>query len=123
MKDHERGQAIINFKIRASAGITGNDRITSYSYLSQMGLLRLQRRTQLRHGSHHFGNPELKWETTLSVRDGARLDFSKAVSPLTADYYLWDTHDMLYNASILRSRVIRHNGEISGMTNQALSSR
>ena len=30
-------KAINNFKIRASAGITGNDRITSYSYLSQMG--------------------------------------------------------------------------------------
>lgn len=95
-------KAISNFKIRASAGITGNDRITSYSYLSQMGSGYYASNGGLNYGMAITisGNPELKWETTYQYDVGLDLDLFKSRISLTADYYLKDTRDMLYNASI-----------------------
>lgn len=114
-------KAINNFKIRASAGITGNDRITSYSYLSQMGSSYYASNGSLNYGMAitNSGNPGLKWETTYQYDMGLDLDLFKSRISLTADYYLKDTRDMLYNASIpSQSGYSKQWKNLGRMTNQ-----
>ena len=114
-------KAINNFKIRASAGITGNDRITSYSYLSQMGSSYYASNGSLNYGMAitNSGNPGLKWETTYQYDVGLDLDLFKSRISLTADYYLKDTRDMLYNASIpSQSGYSKQWKNLGRMTNQ-----
>ena len=65
------------------------------------------------------GNPELKWETTYQYDVGLDLDLFKSRISLTADYYLKDTRDMLYNASIpSQSGYSKQWKNLGRMTNQ-----
>lgn len=93
---------IDNLKLRASAGISGNDRVGNYAALASLG-------------TNYYGsagteiqgmaptasaNPNLKWETTYQYNIG--LDFSvlKEKINFTADVYYKDTRDMLYQATL-----------------------
>ena len=93
---------ISEFKVRASAGASGNDRIGNYQALATMG-------------TNYYGtagteimgmalnsssNPKLKWETTYQYDAG--IDFSVLDDRfgITADFYYKDTRDMLYNAIV-----------------------
>lgn len=93
---------ISEFKIRASAGASGNDRIGNYQALATMGTNYYGTA-----GSEIMGmalssssNPKLKWETTYQYDAG--LDFSILDDRfgLVVDVYYKDTRDMLYNAIV-----------------------
>lgn len=98
-------RAINFFKIRASWGQNGNDRIGDYSFT-----------TVVNNGQNYtFGpteiitngsvalsaaNPDLKWETSTQTDIGADMELFEGRVNFTADYYIKKTSDMLYAAPI-----------------------
>ncbi|MBP6825126.1 MAG: TonB-dependent receptor [Saprospiraceae bacterium] len=98
-------RAINFFKIRASWGQNGNDRIGDYSFT-----------TVVNNGQNYtFGpteiitngsvalsaaNPDLKWETSTQTDLGVDMELFDGRINFTADYYLKKTSDMLYAAPI-----------------------
>jgi len=93
---------INNLKLRASAGISGNDRVGNYAALASLGVNYYGSAGQEIMGMAPTAsaNPNLKWETTYQYNIG--LDFSvlKERINLTADVYYKDTRDMLYQATL-----------------------
>ena len=97
-----------NGKLRASYGLTGNNRIGNYDYLEQM-----LTRNDLYYSwdsdpatSYILGNmsnPKLKWETTEQVDFGLDLGFFEDRVGLTVDYYIKNTRDLLLKADISAS--------------------
>jgi TonB-linked SusC/RagA family outer membrane protein len=93
------------FKIRASWGQNGNDRIGDYSFT-----------TVVNNGQNYtFGsgenitngavaltaaNPDLKWETSTQTDIGIDAEMLDGRVQFTADYYIKKTSDMLYAAPI-----------------------
>jgi TonB-dependent starch-binding outer membrane protein SusC len=88
-------------KLRASYGITGNERGGNYDYLSRYNF-----------GSSYyngvsgvvpnslFGNKELSWEKTGQLNVGMDLAFFSSRLTLVADYYKKTTDDLLYSSPI-----------------------
>ena len=103
-------QWISNAKLRASWGLTGNNRTTTpYDYYYQVSTLPGNQDSydyvyngQIVPGYAHTNmeNPDLKWETTEQWNVG--LDFSVFDSRIkfTADWYLKNTRDLLLQATI-----------------------
>ena len=93
---------ISNLKIRASAGSSGNDRITPYgsmgaltpSYYSSNGA------TIMGMTPYILENKNLKWETTNQYDLGLDLSLFNNRISLTGDVYFKDTRDMLFKAKI-----------------------
>lgn len=84
---------INDLKIRTSYGVTGNDKIPDFLYISQFG-------TSEYGGSSaiypiNIASPDLKWETTKQFNIG--IDFSVFNNRIifTADYYRKKTEDLL----------------------------
>ena len=82
-----------NFKLRASYGLSGNDRIPSYRYLA---------RTENTYYNGDLGmapnsqaNDDLRWETTYQANVGLDLGFIKNRLLLVVDFYDKRTQDML----------------------------
>ncbi len=98
-------KAINFFKVRASWGQNGNDKIGDYSFT-----------TVVYNGQNYvFGpgqtitngsvalsaaNPDLKWETSTQADIGIDAEMMAGRLGLTADYYIKKTSDMLYAAPI-----------------------
>jgi TonB-linked SusC/RagA family outer membrane protein len=98
-------RAINFFKVRASWGQNGNDRIGDYSFT-----------TVVNNGqNYNFGsdeiitngsvalsaaNPDLKWETSTQTDVGIDLEMFDGRLGFTTDYYIKTTSDMLYAAPI-----------------------
>ncbi len=96
---------ISSFKVRASWGQNGNDRIGDYSYT-----------TIVNNGQNYtFGpnenitngavalsaaNPDLKWETSTQTDFGIDVELLDGKINFTTDYYIKRTSDMLYAAPI-----------------------
>ncbi len=104
-------------KIRAGYGLTGNNRVGDFAYLSSL--------QQFPHSGYVFGNnvtpgiissnlgnDELKWETTAQTDIGIDLGFFKNRIMLTADYYKKNTKDLLLFATLAPST-----GYLSGYRN------
>ena len=103
-------QWLSNAKLRASWGLTGNNRTTTpYDYYYQVATLPGNQDSydyvyngQIVPGyaPTNMENPDLKWETTEQWNVG--LDFSVFDSriKLTADWYLKNTRDLLLQATI-----------------------
>ena len=83
-------------KIRASYGITGNDKIGRYEsqtvytagsqyYNSVGGIVPASK----------YGNPDLKWEQTKQTNIGVDLSFLNGRIMFVADYYIKKTSDLL----------------------------
>ncbi len=101
---------ISNGKLRASWGLTGNNRTTTpYDYYSQISTLPGDQNSydyvfngQIVSGYYpsNMSNEKLKWETTEQWNVG--VDFSAFDSriKLTADWYLKNTRDLLLQATI-----------------------
>ena len=99
-----------NAKLRASWGLTGNNRTTTpYDYYSQISTAPGSNQSfdYVFNGQNIAGfypsnleNPDLKWETTEQWNVG--IDFSVFDSriKLTADWYLKNTRDLLLEATI-----------------------
>lgn len=93
---------IDEFKLRFSAGASGNDRIGNYAALATLGT-----NYYSASGTEIMGmaptasaNPNLKWETTYQYDAGFDLSVLNEKINLTADVYYKDTRDMLYQATL-----------------------
>lgn len=86
-------------KLRASWGMSGNDRIGIADYLTNYGV------TNAIYGSgthvglyaRNFSNPDLKWETTKAFNVGFDLSLFRNRVQLNVDYYINRTDDLLYS--------------------------
>lgn len=92
-------------KIRASYGLTGNNRVGDFIYKSQMTLTNADGyswNNELYQGArpNTLGNDKLKWETTRSLDVGVDLGFISDRIALTMDYYDKNTYDLLLNANV-----------------------
>ena len=93
--------ALDDAKVRISWGVTGNERIGNYDSQSRLVF-----------GSYYYngvsgiipnttiGNPNLKWEETKQSNIGLDMTFLNGAISFVADYYIKDTHDLLYNKLI-----------------------
>jgi len=95
--------AISNFKLRGSWGVTGNQGINAYATIAKIGSM-----------SNSYGlptmfpgsivvdadNPDLKWETTTQTNVGMDVALFNGKINLSADYYVKNTSDLLHYAAI-----------------------
>ena len=104
-EDFWKVKAINFFKVRASWGQNGNDRIGDYSFT-----------TVVYNGQNYtFGadeiitngsvaltsaNPDLKWETSTQSDVGIDMELFEGRVSFSTDYYIKETSDMLYAAPI-----------------------
>lgn len=91
-----------NLKLRASVGASGNDRVSTYAALAQLGT-----NYYAGGGSEIMGlaptasaNPKLKWETTYQYNLGLDINLFEYRLNFTGDVYYKDTRDMLYKATL-----------------------
>lgn len=104
-------------KIRVGYGLTGNNRVPDFAYLSSLQLFPTS--------GYSFGNspvqgiipsnlgyPKLKWETTAQTDIGVDLGFFRNRIMLNVDYYKKNTKDLLLNATLAPST-----GYLSGIRN------
>ena len=99
-----------NAKLRASWGLTGNNRTTTpYDYYSQIATLpgHIQSYDYVFNGQivsgyypSNMSNEKLRWETTEQWNAGLDLSFFDSRFKLTADWYLKNTRDLLLQATI-----------------------
>ena len=99
-----------NGKLRASWGLTGNNRTTTpYDYYSQIATLpgHVQSYDYVFNGQivsgyypSNMANDKLRWETTEQWNAGIDLSFFDSRIKLTADWYLKNTRDLLLQATI-----------------------
>jgi TonB-linked SusC/RagA family outer membrane protein len=91
-------------KFRGSYGVTGNNRVTDFAYLSQVNFPIGNNYTfdnVYNIGSiPTLGNQNLKWETTAQSDVGLDVSFLKGRIALTADYYDKVTSNLLLNAEL-----------------------
>jgi len=91
-----------DFKLRVSAGSSGNDRISTYAALATLNI-----NYYAANGSEIMGmapntsaNPKLKWETTYQYDAGFDLSLFKERLKVAFDVYYKDTRDMLYRSVV-----------------------
>lgn len=105
-------KGISSAKLRASYGITGNNRVNDFAYLSVLDQ-EVGANTGNTRSGYYFngqyikgtvpvgvGNENLKWEPTANLDLGLDLSFLNQRISLTADYYYKRTTDLLLNASL-----------------------
>jgi TonB-linked SusC/RagA family outer membrane protein len=92
-----------NLKLRASYGVTGNDRIPDYLYLTTF----VPTRVTLDGSNSYAGttsgslpNPNLKWESTAQLDIGLDMGFFDNRITSTIDYYRKKTSDLLFDIPI-----------------------
>lgn len=91
-----------DFKLRLSAGASGNDRISTYAALATLSI-----DYYAANGSQIMGmapntpaNPKLKWETTYQYDAGFDMSLFKERLKIAFDVYYKDTRDMLYRSVV-----------------------
>lgn len=108
-------------KLRASWGLTGNNRVGEYDYYALLEVLKSRvgaytPTNSIPSGVYPFdntiiagtvptsaGNPNLKWETTEQWNVGLDLNFFHERIGVTMDIYRKTTRDLLLNASLVPS--------------------
>ncbi len=97
---------ITDGKFRLSYGVTGNNRVGDFSYLSAMSspieaIYAFNGNTSSNIGTYRstIGNPNLKWETTYQVNVGLDITVFNRLS-LSIDLYNKTTKDLLLNAQL-----------------------
>jgi TonB-linked SusC/RagA family outer membrane protein len=90
----KNAQGISEFKLRASYGLTGNDKVGRYASLSLFdGRGNYDRNPGIY--PVQMPNPDLKWETTSQLDIGLDMAFIKNRIGFTFDYYYALTSDLL----------------------------
>lgn len=93
-----------NLKARLSYGVTGNDRISDYLYLSTFGSYgtALDAAGGLQAGVEpkSLPNSNLKWESTAQLNAGLDMGFFNDRLTISLDYYNKKTTDLLLNIPI-----------------------
>ncbi|MEO7461873.1 MAG: TonB-dependent receptor [Ferruginibacter sp.] len=98
--------AISEGKLRLSYGLTGNNRVSDFPYLTQYSISTVQQGYTFNNLEQSglipqtLGNPNLKWETTAQWNLGLDMGFLKNRVELTVDVYRKTTKDLLLNAKI-----------------------
>lgn len=93
-------------KIRVSYGVTGNNRIEQFAYLSQLAFDKTvsysynNQSPSIGASLSVLGNPELKWESTSQSNIGLDLSLFNDKINLAADVYRKITYDLLLNAQL-----------------------
>ena len=94
---------VINLlKLRASWGMSGNDRIGYSDYVSTFttGNVAYGNTSQIAIYPTNYANSDLKWETTKAFDFGFDLSLFKNRIQLNVDYYINRTDDLLYNLQL-----------------------
>lgn len=92
-EDFFQSRNINELKIRSSYGITGNDNIPEFLYISQYGAAEYASEPVIY--SLNIPNPSLKWETTKQFNLGIDLALFNERINLSIDYYKKKTEDLL----------------------------
>ena len=92
-------------KIRASYGLTGNNRVGDFISMSSLQLNNVNGyswNNDLVQGAmiNTLGNDKLRWESTAAADIGVDLSFFDDRITVIADYYHKNTHDLLLNANL-----------------------
>jgi TonB-linked SusC/RagA family outer membrane protein len=85
---------ISDLRLRASTGTLGNQEIDNYAYLT------LMKRVGENYLIDRYGNPDLKWETTVQHNIGLDASFFGDHVSFSADYFIKDTRDILLPISL-----------------------
>lgn len=106
-----------NAKLRVEYGLTGNNRVTDFAYLSSLQIVpssgySFGESPQQGIIPNNLGNSKLKWETTGQLDVGLDLGFLQNRIALTTDYYKKNTRDLLLFATLAPS-----SGYLSGYRN------
>jgi TonB-linked SusC/RagA family outer membrane protein len=90
------------FKVRASWGKAGNDRIGNYDYMSLLKVDNTAWNNAIQVGlaPNNIGNDNLKWESTTTKDFGLDVSFLKNRIQLNLDYYINNTTDLLFNSPV-----------------------
>ena len=112
--------SIINLKLRASYGVSGNQEIGQYLSIAQ-----IQPSSTVLNGAlqstllpSYIGNPNLKWERSLQADAGIELGLFANRINLDLDYYTRDTKDLLlqapipWSAGLVNANVYRNVGSV-----------
>ncbi|MGI6793336.1 SusC/RagA family TonB-linked outer membrane protein [Bacteroides sp. KG68] len=95
-----------NGKLRASWGLTGNNRIGDFDYMAQLVTSSNVYKYPWNSAFHpgyvlgSMANEKLKWETTEQYNFGLDLGFFDGRINLTLDYYIKTTKDLLLSADV-----------------------
>ncbi|MBT1687965.1 SusC/RagA family TonB-linked outer membrane protein [Dawidia soli] len=95
--------AIQFMKLRASYGVSGNDKIRPNGFLSLLdgeGVYPFDNILANGVAIGRIGNPDLKWETTRQANFGVDLNILQDKVSITADYYVKTTKDLLFQPDI-----------------------
>lgn len=101
-----RGQEVLSdLKVRVSYGLTGNQDIRNFGYLSIIGNVRYPlggANPILQTGSVpvSLANQDLSWESNAQLDAGVDVAFWKNRLRLTADYYRKRTFDLLFDVNV-----------------------
>jgi TonB-linked SusC/RagA family outer membrane protein len=90
-------------KVRASYGVSGNDKIGLFRYRALLGGEGVYPfNNQLVNGVAigTLGNQDLKWETTKQTNFGIDLNLLNGKVEITTDYYIKKTNDLLFQPDI-----------------------
>lgn len=93
-------------KLRASYGLTGNNRVPDFGYQQQYVLgtyYSFGNSPANAYSANNLANANLKWETTRQLDAGLELAFFNNRLNLEVDYYRKQTDDLLLNATIATS--------------------
>jgi len=92
------------FKLRASYGVTGNDRIENYRALARTEKTyyvgSTKNAVELGLSPAEISNPDLKWETTYQVNFGTDIQMFKDRLGIVFDWYDKKTKDMLLRVGV-----------------------
>jgi TonB-dependent starch-binding outer membrane protein SusC len=95
--------AIQFMKLRASYGVSGNDKIPANAFLPLLdgeGVYPFDNVLTNGVALGKIGNPDLKWETTGQANFGVDLNILQDKVSITADYYVKTTKDLLFSPDI-----------------------
>lgn len=97
-----RSSVVNDMKVRVSYGITGNDKIGSYSYLSSYntGVYVLGNMIVPSLSAVTLANPDIHWEEVRQTNVGVDLGFLDSRIRFSVDAYVKNTVDMLVKAAI-----------------------
>ncbi|WP_159441020.1 SusC/RagA family TonB-linked outer membrane protein [Pedobacter caeni] len=93
----KNNQIVSDLKLRLSYGVTGNDRIPAYRFLSELGTTSYAGNGNVRFGLSPVSseNLNLKWESTGQYDVGLDLSLFNNRVNMTADIYYKSTKDLL----------------------------
>ena len=101
-EDFMKKQNVVSFfKLRASYGVTGNNNIPPYQYLSTYKLSNLYQNT-VGATSSRLASPDLRWETAYMAALGIDLTFIKRID-MSIDLYQTDNTDLLLDVPVAPS--------------------